>query len=113
MFVGAIRDYADIDGRFYLTNYSFAAGAMKNDFIVAHDDIWQRGDRRGTSYAAPRVAGTAALVAHKWPDLSGAGIKQVLLLSADDLGPKGIDEIFGHGKLNAASALSPIGGLGQ
>ena len=113
MFVGAVEDHPNDRGTYDLTGYSKAAGEMKNDFIVAHDDIWKKGDRRGTSYSTPRVAGTAALVAHKWPDLKGADIKQVLLLSADDLGDKGVDAVFGHGKLNAASALSPIGGLGQ
>jgi hypothetical protein len=35
---------------------------MVNDFIVAHDDIFEAGIVRsssGTSYAAPRVAGAA------------------------------------------------------
>lgn len=108
IFVGALED-----GSTRLAGYSLSAGMLKNDFIVAHDDIYRANDGRGTSFAAPRVAGAAALVRHKFPSLNGPNLKQVILRSADDLGPKGIDEIFGHGKLNILSALSPIDGLTQ
>ncbi|CAI8216945.1 MAG: Serotype-specific antigen 1 [Alphaproteobacteria bacterium] len=106
IFVGALDDNTTT-----LARYSLSAGALKNDFIVAHDDIYRAHDGRGTSFAAPRVAGAAALVRHKFPSLNGPNLKQVMLRSADDLGEKGPDEIYGHGKLNVLSALSPIDGL--
>ena len=84
---------------------------MKNDFIVAHDDILIPGHGRGTSFAAPRVTGAAALVRHKFPNLNGRDLKQVLLRSADDIGAPGVDEVFGYGRLNVMGALSPINGL--
>ena len=65
----------------------------------------------GTFFAAPRVAGAAALVRHKFPSLDGPGLKSTLLMSADDLGEIGVDAVFGHGRLNILGALSPIGGL--
>ena len=80
-----------------------------NDFIVAHDDVLSAGDKQGTSYASPRVAGAAALVRHKFPNLASAQLKQVLLQTATDLGATGVDSTFGHGKLNIAGALSPQG----
>ena len=82
-----------------------------NDFIVAHDDVLSAGDKSGTSYAAPRVTGAAALVSHKFPNLASEQIKQVLLQTATDLGATGIDAIFGHGELNVAGALSPQGAV--
>tara|TARA_B110000971_G_scaffold218749_1_gene258234 strand:+ start:97 stop:1131 length:1035 start_codon:yes stop_codon:yes gene_type:complete len=94
-----------------LATYSHSAGDMKNDFIVAHDSVFFYQDASGTSFAAPRVAGAAALVRQKFPTLNGSSLKQVLLQSADDLGAEGVDEIFGHGKLNLINALSPIDGL--
>lgn len=106
IFVGALED-----GSTHLAGYSLSAGMLKNDFIVAHDDIYRANDGQGTSFAAPRVAGAAALVRHKFPSLNGPNLKQVMLRSADDLGEKGPDEIYGHGKLNILSALSPIDGL--
>ena len=106
IFVGSLAD----DGN-DMADYSYTAGKLQNDFIVAHDDIWQRADGAGTSFAAPRVTGAAALVRHKFPNLNGPQLKQVLLQTADDLGVKGVDETFGYGKLNVLGALSPIGGL--
>ena len=104
----ASRSLADADKQ--LADYSFPPGRnLRNDYIVAHDDIWTQGDGRGTSFSAPRVAGAAAVVRHKFPNLDGAGLKQVLLQTADDLGATGVDDVFGHGALNLPSALSPIG----
>lgn len=94
-----------------MASYSQRAGQMKNDYIVAHDDIAVSKHGAGTSFSAPRIAGAAALVRHKFPSLNGPKLKQVLIRSADDLGATGPDEIFGSGRLNVMSALSPIGGL--
>ena len=105
IFVGAVAD----GNSNRLAPYSQSAGAMGNDYIVTHDDVLYRGDFEGTSFAAPRVAGAAALVRHKFPNLDGPALKQVLLQTADDLGAPGVDSIFGHGKLNVLNALSPIG----
>jgi subtilase-type serine protease len=54
------------------------------------------------------VAGAAALVRHKFPNLNGPQLKQVLLHSADDLGADGPDEIYGYGALDVLGALSPM-----
>lgn len=106
IFVGSLADGANT-----IADYSYTAGKLQNDFIVAHDDVWSAGDTGGTSFAAPRVTGAAALVRHKFPNLNGPQLKQVLLQSADDLGTPGPDAVFGYGKLNIMSALSPIDGL--
>jgi len=104
IYVGALEDEQNV-----MASYSFVAGNLKNDFIVAHDDVWQPGDARGTSFSAPRVTGAATLLRHKFPNLDGPALKQVILQTADDLGAPGVDEVFGHGKLNVPNAMSPIG----
>ncbi len=105
MFVGALTNNST-----QLAGYSHAAGEeMKYDYIVAHADIITNRDVAGTSFAAPRVTGAAALVRHKFPNLDGAALKQVLLQTADDLGAPGTDNVFGYGQLNVLNALSPIG----
>ena len=104
MFVGALSD-----GTNNLASYSLQAGDLKNHFIVAHDDVLTAGDAAGTSFAAPRVTGAAALVMHKFPNLSPLQVKQVLLETATDLGATGVDDVFGYGKLNIPGALSPQG----
>ena len=115
LFVGALSDLSAVSQITRipksLASYSHPAGDMMNDYIVAHDDINYYQDASGTSFAAPRVAGAAALIKHKFPSLNGPRLKQVLLQSADDLGDPGPDRVFGAGQLNIVNALSPIDGL--
>ena len=99
------------DGSNNIASYSIIAGNLKDDFIVAHDDIISSGDAAGTSFSAPRVTAAAALVRHKFPNLTSPQLKQVLLQTAEDLGVAGVDETYGHGKLNILGALSPLGNI--
>ncbi len=70
-----------------------------------------KGDANKTAYAAARVAGAAALVRHKFPDLSGMQVKDILLQSATDIGDPGVDDKYGHGALDLRNAMSPQGPL--
>ena len=105
----------EIDSSDNIPLWSNQAGdANKNRFIVTSSDIMtsaSNGEPNGNSYAAPRVAGVGALVLHKFPNLNGSQAATVILHTADDLGVAGIDDVFGHGKLNAGAALAPIGNL--
>mgnify|MGYP001490996076 CR=1 FL=1 len=60
----------------------------------------------GTSMACPNAAGVAALVKSVNPALTPAQVKEILETSADDRGPKGFDENYGHGRVNAARAVA-------
>ena len=60
---------------------------------------------QGTSMAAPQVTGAAAVVASV-TGLTGAALRSRLEGSADDLGPGGRDDTFGHGRLNAYRAAT-------
>lgn len=59
----------------------------------------------GTSFAAPHVAGTAALVWQMFPYMTTDQVRQVLLGTATDIGPPGVDDIYGYGLLNAGRAV--------
>ncbi len=62
---------------------------------------------QGTSMAAAHVSGVAALLASAGaddPDL----IRDVLYLTAEDLGASGRDSIFGNGLINATAALQTL-----
>jgi hypothetical protein len=61
--------------------------------------------RTGTSFAAPVVAGLAALLRAAEPDLTADEIEDRLRSSAVDLGPPGRDPDFGFGRVDAAAAL--------
>ena len=104
IFVGSLSD-----GGTSMAPYSYQAGSIPKDFIVAHDDVLFSGDASGTSFSAPRVVGTAALLRQKFPNLNGTQIKQVILQTATDLGTSGPDEVYGFGELNIENAMSPQG----
>ncbi len=59
----------------------------------------------GTSAAAPLVAATAALMYSVNPDLTASQVREILFSTADDMGPNGRDESFGHGRVNAHQAV--------
>lgn len=59
----------------------------------------------GTSMATPMVAGLAALVWSQNPQMTAQQVRERIESSSDDLGPKGYDILFGHGRINAARAL--------
>lgn len=64
--------------------------------------------KSGTSMAAPHVAGVAALVRSRFPELDRAAVKARLEQTAADLGDPGGDEVFGHGLVDAAAAIRDL-----
>lgn len=64
----------------------------------------------GTSFAAPIVAGAAALIKSRWSHLKPKQIRDILLKTATDMGKKGVDKVYGRGALNIKKALKPIKG---
>lgn len=60
----------------------------------------------GTSAAAPHVAGVAALILSLKPELSVAGVGDLIKQSADDIDADGWDQYTGYGRVNAFAALS-------
>ena len=65
----------------------------------------------GTSQAAPYVTGALALLKRYFPDLRADTATEILLVTADDLGDPGPDEVYGMGHLNIVNALNPVGPL--
>ena len=56
----------------------------------------------GTSSSAPMVAGVAAIVRAQNPALTQAQVGDRLRASARDAGPRGVDQYYGYGVLDAA-----------
>ncbi|HEX7745104.1 MAG TPA: type VII secretion-associated serine protease mycosin [Micromonosporaceae bacterium] len=61
---------------------------------------------QGTSFAAPMVTATAALIRSRWPDMSAADVVNRLIRTARDLGPAGRDDLFGFGRIDPVGALT-------
>ncbi|MEU6074950.1 type VII secretion-associated serine protease mycosin [Micromonospora sp. NPDC047074] len=68
---------------------------------------------QGTSFAAPLVAATAALVRARYPEMSAGDVVNRLLATARDIGPSGRDDRFGYGMVDPVAALNaevtPVG----
>ncbi len=60
----------------------------------------------GTSFAAPHVAGAAALIRSLRPDLPQAVVYELIRRTADDVGAPGFDPLTGWGRLNVYRAVS-------
>jgi len=68
----------------------------------SRDSYWWA---RGTSMAAPAVAGVAALAKQAHPGIKLADLKKLLVSTADDEGPAGPDKFYGFGFPNAGKAV--------
>jgi hypothetical protein len=92
------------------------AGSVAQYFLVAPGvDVFSAsrdggyGRLTGTSMAAPHVAGAAAVLKSAFPSLTMQQVAELLTSTADDLGPRGVDQTFGTGLLNLERALQPVG----
>jgi len=129
--VGAL-DF-DSNGKGIIASYSNTAGAdanVKSRFVTASGgtpfitgDIYLNGTvvngsdygNLGTSFAAPRVAGYAAILRQKFPNLNAAKTSSIILDTAryDTLScnPNCDPNIYGAGQASLSRALAPVGRL--
>jgi hypothetical protein len=100
--VGALAPNGNIAG------YSNRAGTSRSAYVLA-PGFSAFSNFVGTSIASPYVSGTAAAILAQNPRLTAVQVAQIIFTTADDLGAPGVDAIYGHGRLNAATALSAQG----
>lgn len=101
-----------------LTDYSQQCGSAMNYCLAAPGDVvfidpdatsqansglYQGG---GTSFAAPLVSGTAAVVWSAFPYFTNDQVRQAILGGAKDLGAVGVDPVFGWGLLDVSKAAN-------
>ncbi len=67
------------------------------------------GRATGTSQAAPQVAGIAALIWSREPNLTASQVMVRILASAKDIGTSGKDDSSGWGRVDAVEALRMTG----
>jgi len=121
---GAVIIAGSVDKNGAISDFSDRAGNQPNHFLSARGEsicceykdgkLFVDGDGfiyliSGTSFAAPQIAGAAALLAQAFPNLTGKQIADILLRSAFDAGASGTDAIYGRGILDIAKAFQPLG----
>nr|WP_232323813.1 type VII secretion-associated serine protease mycosin [Catenuloplanes japonicus] len=87
-----------------ITGAETVLSAPATDLIGARPGGYWR--VQGTSFAAPMVAATAALIRSRWPAMSAATVVNRLVTTATDLGIPGRDDQYGYGIVNPVAALA-------
>ena len=108
------------------SNYAGSNSAISDRFVMAYGNMpWNAGSVKingsnfpvepGTSFAAPLVAGYAAIVMQKFPNLDAVKTSSVILDTArtDTLScyPNCDAAIYGKGEASLSRALAPVGRL--
>lgn len=60
----------------------------------------------GTSMASPFAAGVAGLIRSQHPEWNREQVRKAMEAAVTDLGDKGFDQYFGHGRVDALKAVS-------
>ncbi len=68
--------------------------------------------RSGTSFAAPHIAGLAAILLARHPSWTAEQVRGALVSTATDLGASGWDERYGAGLIDGAALGETFGGSG-
>ena len=105
-----------------IASFSNGCGVAKYWCLAAPGvDIWSAvsytapnittaiGTNSGTSMAAPHVSGALALLLSRLPHIPMPVLKAILLATATDLGEPGVDDVYGHGLVNIAAAITVQG----
>lgn len=82
------------------STYAFSCLGGPRDYTQFADCFFH-----GTSMATPHVSGTVALLFSRFPDLTPRQVRSVLACAAIDAGPPGVDEEYGVGIVQAATAI--------
>ena len=121
---GGVVVVGSVDQNYAISDFSNKAGTNQQQYLTARGEgiccVYENGEIfvdnegfvylfSGTSFAAPQVAGAAALLAQAFPNLTGREIAEILLASAFDAGDTGADAVYGQGILDIFAAFQPIG----
>ncbi len=108
----AVGSTASNDTRSYFSNHGSwvdIAGPGSGIYSLHGNGDQLYASSSGTSMAAPYVAAAAALVRAAVPELTASQVRDVLGVTAIDLGPAGRDHEFGEGLVDPLAAI--VGGL--
>ena len=84
---------------FYSTLTSAGVGSDTDITVGEFNDI-------DSAAAAAHVSGALALLKSRFPNMPMSVLVHILLSTATDLGARGVDDVYGHGLLNIARAIT-------
>jgi subtilisin family serine protease len=84
------------------------AGAATTMGFARHNSIEGWRLESGTSMATPHAAAVAALVWAAAPTASASDVANAVINTAKDLGAPGVDNVYGHGLVNALDAAKQL-----
>ena len=86
-----------------------APGVSITSALPGDNIMTNTGALSGTAQAAAHVSAAIAVLKSAAPTTTVENLVKIILNSADDLGVEGVDDIYGHGALNLARAIDPMG----
>lgn len=98
-----------VDSQNRTTSYSNSGPEVS---VVAPGNVYTTrlnggyGNHTGTSMSAPQVAGLAALILKKYPNLSPSEVRNHIIYTSKDVNQPGWDLQTGHGKIDMEKALN-------
>lgn len=81
-----------------------SGGGAVSAAVVGPDGQYYRAS--GTSFSAAFVSGVASWLLSMRPELNGTQVARMILQSARDIGPPGVDSMTGYGLIDARAALA-------
>ncbi len=117
-YLGSILAVGSTDQNNVISSFSNLAGSSASQFVVAPGENIITGcdgticyKASGTSFSSPAAAGAIALLLQAFPNLTGPKAIALLIQTADDLGPTGVDATYGSGLIDLQKAFQPVGTL--
>ena len=95
------------------TGPNVTVAAPGQDVPVLSYDLEDVSPASGTSYSAPYVAGLAAEMFALDSSVINVEVIDIIERTADDLGPAGDDDLFGHGRVNVWKAILTLLNRGE
>ncbi len=103
-----------LDNKTWFSTFSYNIDIMapgQNIYHVDNDSLY-RANGSGTSFSSPMVAGAAALVRARFPQLNAVQVMERMRVTSDDIYDVGTNSEFegliGKGRLNMLTALNDI-----
>jgi hypothetical protein len=81
---------------------------LRRIYTTSRNSDTSYGTNSGTSFSAPFTAGLVGLIFSANPGLTPAEAEAILRAGCDDLGTPGVDDVYGHGRIDVGETLALV-----